>query len=190
MTPAAPRRVFVDRLPYDYQLAADAYNYTGPIKDRRSLGQLREAVRMRGKRGISAVRNQYDQLHLHSPPTPDEATKAIPIVRSLACYYMQEGEHDQAAAWLERGLKLCEALWYGEHLKVELYGYLGINALRRGEVENCLECVGPSSCIYPIDAAAAHRQQAGSRDAVKQFTWYLHGAPAICGSAGYSTSPT
>ena len=127
--------------------------------------------------GISALRSQYDQLHLHSTPTPEEATKAIPIVRNLACFYMQEGEHDQAAAWLDRGLKLCEALWFGEHLQLELHGLLGINALRRGEVENCLECVGPSSCIYPIDAAAAHRQQAGSREAVKQFTRYLRGAP-------------
>ena len=76
--------------------------------------------------------------------------------------------------WLERGLKLCEALWFGEHLKFfELYGYLGINALRRGEIENCLECVGPSSCIFPIADEAVHTQQAGSREAVKQFTAYL-----------------
>ena len=170
-------RVFVDRRAFDFNLTSNAFRYTAPIKDRRSLAELRGAVRMRGQRGISAVRNQYDQLHLHSTPTPEEATKAVPIVRNLACFYMQEGEHDQAAAWLDRGLKLCEALWFGEHLQLELHGLLGINALRRGEVENCLECVGPSSCIYPIDQAAAHRQQAGSREAVKQFTRYLRGAP-------------
>ena len=43
---------------------------------------------------------------------------------------------------------------------------LGIVALRRGEVENCLECVGPSSCIFPIAPEARPPQQAGSREAI------------------------
>ncbi len=27
----------------------------------------------------------------------------------------------------------------------------GLAALRRGEIENCVACLGPSSCIFPID---------------------------------------
>ena len=54
---------------------------------------------------------------------------------------------------------------------------LGIAALRRGEIENCLDCVGPSSCIFPIAREAFHVQQAGSREAIAQFTAYLEHAP-------------
>ena len=43
---------------------------------------------------------------------------------------------------------------------------LGIIALRRGEVENCIACVGPSSCIFPIAREAGHTQPAGSREAI------------------------
>ena len=54
---------------------------------------------------------------------------------------------------------------------------LGIIAMRRGEVENCVECVGPSSCIFPIASEAVHRNQAGSREAIKWFTAYLEESP-------------
>ena len=41
---------------------------------------------------------------------------------------------------------------------------------RRGETENCLACLGPSSCIFPIAAEAVHQQPAGSREAIRHFT--------------------
>ena len=58
-------------------------------------------------------------------------------------------------------------------IRAHLIALLGINALRRGEEDNCIGCVGPSSCIYPIDHSALHAQQAGSREAVRWFTAYL-----------------
>ena len=54
---------------------------------------------------------------------------------------------------------------------------LGIVALRRGEVDNCLACVGPSSCIYPIAPQAVHANTAGSREAIEHFTAYLEKRP-------------
>ena len=50
---------------------------------------------------------------------------------------------------------------------------LGINALRRGEQDNCIGCVGPSSCIFPIAAEAVHTRPSGSREAVRWFSAYL-----------------
>ena len=50
---------------------------------------------------------------------------------------------------------------------------LGINALRRGEQDNCIACVGPSSCIFPIAPEAVHTRPSGSREAVEWFTDYL-----------------
>ncbi len=170
-------KVFVDRRALDVYLGANAYAFKPTIKDRRSLGELREAIRMREQKGILALRNRFDQLHIESTPTPDQATRAIPMVRDLAFFYMLAGDFDQANAWLQRGVEMTHALWFGEHLRGEFHALLGLCALRRGEIENCLECVGPSSCIYPIEGAAVHKQQAGSREAVKQFTAYLRQNP-------------
>ncbi len=50
---------------------------------------------------------------------------------------------------------------------------LGVAALRRGEQDNCIACVGPSSCIFPIAREAMHTRPDGSREAVRWFTEYL-----------------
>ena len=42
-----------------------------------------------------------------------------------------------------------------------LRAVLGIVAMRRGEIENCLECVGPSSCIFPIAPRGRPSQPGG-----------------------------
>src|SRR5262249_46799195 len=61
--------------------------------------------------------------------------------------------------------------------RTDLMALLGIVSMRRGEIANCLECVGPSSCIFPIDPSAVHRNQEGSREAVRRFTAYLKERP-------------
>ncbi len=45
--------------------------------------------------------------------------------------------------------------------------------MRRGEDENCIECRGEGSCIFPIARSAKHVNPAGARLAVKHFTEYL-----------------
>jgi hypothetical protein len=170
-------RLFLDRRPLDFRLASNAYAYKPTIKDPRSLGELREAIRMREQKAILMLRQQYDRLHTSSKPAPDQASQAIPMARDLALFSMQAGDLDQARTWLERGMQMTRALWFGGPLRAEFHGLLGLCALRRGEIENCLECVGPSGCIYPIETAAVHKQQEGSREAVKQFTASLRENP-------------
>src|SRR5437764_476691 len=82
---------------------------------------------------------------------------------SIAFLDMYDGKLAEAAPWLERALELGATPGVPAEFRANLQANLGIIALRRGEVENCLECLGPSSCIVPIDPAAVHRQQDGSR---------------------------
>jgi hypothetical protein len=90
---------------------------------------------------------------------------------------MHEGKLAEAAIWLDRALTLSRRPEASPDVQAGLHALLGIAALRRGEIENCLECLGPSSCIFPLEHEAVHLQQAGSREAVKQFTAYLEWAP-------------
>ena len=55
--------------------------------------------------------------------------------------------------------------------------FLGVNALRFGETDNCVMCRGESSCILPISPAAVHSNPTGSRLAIRHFTEYLERFP-------------
>jgi tetratricopeptide (TPR) repeat protein len=175
--PGTSARVFVERVEFEADLLPTVLSFTGPIRDPSSLQDLREAIRGRSRRGIAALREQADRLALHSPPTVEQAFEAIRLWRSIAFLDMYEGKFAEAASWLERALELSRTPGVPAQVGGHMRALLGIVALRRGEVENCLECLGPSSCIFPIDRAAVHRQQAGSREAVQHFTAYLDQYP-------------
>ena len=66
-------------------------------------------------------------------------------------------------------------------LRVNLEALLGVINLRRGETENCIECVGPSSCIFPIASTAVHQKPSGSREAIRHFRAYLDKRPEDLG---------
>jgi tetratricopeptide (TPR) repeat protein len=154
-----------------------AFRFQAPIRDLGSLDELREAVRGRGRRGISALKGQYDQLRLDSPPTREQALKKVSMEKAIGFLYMYEGKFPDATAWLEKALESSQASEVPAAAREQLIALLGIIAMRRGEIENCLDCVGPSSCIYPISREAVHRNQAGSREAVRRFTTFLETSP-------------
>jgi hypothetical protein len=148
--------------------------FTGPIRDPGSLQELREAIRGRGRRGIAALRAKYDGLRLDSPPTREQIVDRLKLANSIGFLYMYEGKFHEAATWIEGVVRASET---PPLIRADLTAVLGIIALRRGEIENCLECVGPSSCIFPIAPEAVHRNPAGSREAVRWFTAYLNESP-------------
>jgi tetratricopeptide (TPR) repeat protein len=154
-----------------------AARFMAPIRDPESLQELREAVRGRGRRGIAALRARHDGLRTEEPPTREQALELVALRRSLGLLYMYEGEFAEAAAWIERALVLGRARAAPPATRAGLTALMGIIALRRGEIENCLECLGPSSCIFPIAPEAVHRNQGGSREAVRWFTAYLEENP-------------
>jgi hypothetical protein len=157
-----------------YETAAQ---FMAPLKAGGSLQELREAVRGRGRRAITALRASYDQLAPAVPTPPEQIRKVAGLQRSIGFVHMYEGRFLEAASWLEQARTTIQALDDSTAIRQRLTAVLGIIAMRRGEIENCLECVGPSSCIFPLAREAVHRNQAGSREAVKHFTAYLDEAP-------------
>jgi len=90
---------------------------------------------------------------------------------------MYEGRLAEATAAFDAARVLNRSAGGPARDQAELTALLGITAFRRGEIENCVMCVGPSSCILPIAADAVHQQQAGSRKAISYFTSYLEERP-------------
>jgi FG-GAP-like repeat/ASPIC and UnbV len=154
-----------------------AMEYMAPIRDPNSLQDLREAVRGRGRRGLAVLRPKYDKLHLDVPPTSKQLQEKLTTERAIGFLHMYEGRFVEAAFWLEKALESSRGTAVSATSSNRLLAVLGIIAMRRGEIENCLECVGPSSCIFPLAPEAVHRNQAGSREAIRWFTAYLHESP-------------
>ena len=175
--PGTSKRVSLGGVPFDYDIFGVMLPYTGTIRDTNSLQELREAIRGRGRRALADLRAQYDHLGLSSSPTFDQALQAMRLARLIAFACMFDGKFAEASSWLQRALELSQTRGMPPDLPCVFHVLLGLAALRQGEIENCLECVGPSSCIFPLEPGAVHRQQAGSREAVKQFTAYLEDAP-------------
>jgi hypothetical protein len=144
--------------------------YEGMLRDPRSLQEMRALIQGRGQRALAALRKELQQL-------PDEkAAEAVQLHKTIATLLIREGRMEEADASLDMAVAMVGASGPAQ-LRNELLAMRGIAALRRGEIENCIACVGPSSCIFPIVKEAEHTSPAGSREAIKHFTAYLKEVP-------------
>ena len=175
--PTAPAgssdRVFVDPQAFDSLILAATAQFTDKPRDEGSLREYREVISHRAERAKSQLQTQLQGLRLDRSPSQDETLQALWVYRQLAFVALYEGDHDAAASWLKRALELSRSSGVPPEVRPNMMALLGINALRRGEQDNCIGCVGPSSCIFPIAAEAVHTRPAGSREAVRWFSDYL-----------------
>ena len=161
-----------------------AIRFMPPIRDpgrSRSCGRRSVA----GGRGLPRSRRRYEQLNLDSPPTRDQTPGEglAPAVDRLPVHV--RGKIPGGRRLVRAGARGQPGPGRAGDDPARLMAVLGIVAMRRGEIENCLECLGPSSCIFPIAGEAVHRNQAGSREAIE----VVHGIPRrsrreTCGSSG------
>src|SRR4051794_39761465 len=154
-----------------------AMQFTGSIRDPHSLRELRDAVLARGKLGRPVLNAELEQLRLQPNSPKDQVIHAVKLLRTLGLLEMYEGKFEDAASSFDRALELGRSAGVPPRARAEMTAVRGIIALRLGEVSNCIACVGPSSCIFPIAPEAAHTQQAGSRAAIEHFTAYLQQIP-------------
>ena len=151
---------------------ATAIRFSRPITNPASLAEVAASVRGRARRGVAYLEEKLAALSPGDPATPSKATDIHLLIGSLE---MSEGDWaraDQhfAAAQTADPARSAEFRANAEALR-------GIASLRRGEIENCVACCNEASCIFPLSAAAIHRQTAGSRGAIDHFARYLHERP-------------
>ena len=171
--PGSSAQVFIDRQSFDGLIASVTAQFTEKLRDQSSLDEYRQAISHRSVRAKSQLRERSALIHLDPTPTLDQALQALPIYTQLAFVGLYEGNHDEAAAWLKKALTLSKTPGVPTSVRANTTALLGINALRRGEQDNCIACVGPSSCIFPIVPEAVHTSPSGSREAVEWFSTYL-----------------
>ncbi len=106
-----------------------------------------------------------------------DAQQVSRIQTYIALLHMYEGRFAEADAWIARAIDAARAPGMPAGLVANLVALRGVAALRRGETDNCIACVGPSSCIYPLAADAVHTRPDGSRAAQGYFLEYLRERP-------------
>jgi hypothetical protein len=167
---------FLDDSGYDL-----AFVSTGTIEDRSSLEQSRRAYRTRGERGIADLRAQLHRLESEPGGGLERAMQAVRLRSWIAGLCMSESRFEEAETWLTRAIEDARAPGMPRGLAANLTAMRGVASMRRGETENCVQCIGPSSCILPLSAAAVHRFPTGSRAAARDFTAYLRERPEDAG---------
>jgi hypothetical protein len=159
-----------------YQLAGELTPVTG---DQGSLEHARSVVRGRAERGRSVLLGQLARLDASSSDRTGQDLPRATLQAKIGMLFMYEGRFEDASHWLEKAASENSGL--PADLKANLGALRGIAAMRRGEVENCVACLGPTSCIFPIDREARHQQQSGSRAAMGYFIDYLRRRPEDVG---------
>jgi len=156
-----------------------AIRYSAPIEDRRSLAQCYASAAGRAQRGIADLQSRLDRL-IRDPLGPFENDDPkVKLQAFISVLYLYDGRFAEASSWIEKALAENRSL--PREVRANLRAIQGVAALRRGEVENCVACLGPSSCIFPISAQAVHQRTEGSREAIRFFTEYLKERPGDLG---------
>lgn len=147
-----------------------AQKYFLPVKDPLALDSIRDAIDGAGWRGIEAMRDEVERGY----KSPIEAVDQLIPYAQLHLY---EGQFAKAYEILTQARKVAES---DKRLSGRLSGIIfmqAVAALRRGEVENCVDCQCEGSCIFPIQTPAVHQKRVGSELACQHFLEYLDRHP-------------
>jgi hypothetical protein len=165
---------YIDDSGYDL-----AFRYSGEIADRSSLAQCFASAEGRSRRGIADLNRLLGGLETARPRPPDYDHRRAMLQTFVGLLHMYDGRFTDASLWFETAG--AENSDLAREVHANLLALKGVAALRRGEIENCVACVGPSSCIFPISPDAVHQFKDGSREAVGWFTRYLDERPGDLG---------
>ncbi|MFM1802906.1 MAG: hypothetical protein RJA81_2258 [Planctomycetota bacterium] len=163
---------FVDDSGYD-----TAYGYSSPIRDRSNLALTYASADDRYRNGKRQIQMQLNQLN-PTDSTVDQKNRAM-LQLLLGLMEMYVGHFQEADQWFARAIDDNPNIPI--EFRTNLTGLRGVASLRKGELDNCVACVGPSSCIFPISKDAIHQLPDGSEHALKFFEEYLAGRPEDLG---------
>ena len=130
-------------------------------------------------RGIADLQDKLGRLEDARPRPRDYEDQRARLQTFIGALFMYEGRFGESSSWFERAVAENRALPL--ELRANIGALRGIAALRRGEIENCVACLGSSSCIFPLSSEAVHQRTEGSREAIRYFLEYLHDRPADLG---------
>jgi hypothetical protein len=166
-----PRLVYREKAPLDAGGFTAVVPVLEPWPPAASLEEISRSFQRAGYRLI----DRLDQ-DLAREKKSDEQ-KVMPLLMKAALFNY-EGEPRRAAEILDQTRTWIEDQYaLDQQWRYSIIYFQGVTALRRGENDNCIDCRGESSCIFPIAPAAVHTNPQGSRLAIRYFNEYLERFP-------------
>jgi hypothetical protein len=150
--------------------------FTGEQTNPSSLEQISRSVGDRAQRGVSYLQGILKAVPRDQPDSPLQIAQLHLAIGGL---FMYDGNFTAAKREFEAARDADPAA--GHLVRVNYEALLGVVALRRGEVENCVACRTEESCIFPLSLGAVHQSPGGSREAMDRFTNYLAKRPEDIG---------
>ncbi len=154
-----------------------AVRFTGPIRDASSLAEIRDAVKVRGTLGRATLQAELAQMKVDAKTPHDKLGQALNIRRTIGILQMHDGRFAEAEAEFAGAQAMAREAGMSREVIALFEALRGIVSMRRGEIDNCIACLGPSSCIFPIAPGGALEQPTGSRGAIEHFSASLADRP-------------
>ena len=124
-----------------------------------------------------AARIRADLEKSRANPDATDAMR-VQMLLTEASVFNFDGDVADAAARIAEARALVEKdSLLAQRFLHSLIFFQGVTALRQGENENCVLCIGQGACILPIIPTAVHKKTDGSKHAIKHFTDYLKQFP-------------
>jgi hypothetical protein len=153
-----------------------AVKFNGEVPNPGSLEQVGTALAGRANRGINYLRGELAQMLADDSHSPQQIVQLHLAIGGL---HMYAGEFADAKREFEaaRDVEPADDVL----VRANYEALMGLVALRRGEVENCVACCNEASCIFPLAAEAVHSRPSGSSEAMRRFAAYLEKRPEDIG---------
>ena len=152
-----------------------AFPYTPEILDRTDLSLCYNAAKERYSKAKYDLLLQLNHLDRQDKSLNDYDEKHALLKCFLGLMEMYEGHFQEADRFFKEADR--DGSDISEEFRSNLIALRGLASLRAGEQDNCVECVGQSTCIYPISPDAVHQFQDGSRTSIVFFQKYLSKRP-------------
>ncbi|MDB5348848.1 MAG: hypothetical protein JWN86_95 [Planctomycetota bacterium] len=182
--PARPQGIFIDRNALEDGGLAFAQLYTGPIRDSRSLHELRDAVRARGRLGLAVMGAEFDELYLGPHSSTERIVYGAKLLKNVGLLSMYENRFDEAAARFDQALEIGKRDVIPWKDRAELLAIRGVIALRHGR-----SAIASPALVHRVASFRSHpklltpsRPARARRSSTSRPTW--RSCPATCVSAG------
>jgi len=145
--------------------------------DRSSVEAIAEALEARGEVGVAHYRGLIEDQGLDASDRLEDVIERIQHRLRIGVLELSLGRVGKAIETIERALRDARRPELPKEAAANIEALLGIARLRGGELENCVACLGPSSCLVPIDSSAVHQFPEWSESALTHLTAYLEARP-------------
>ncbi len=150
-----------------------------PASNRRMAERLAEIGKNYDQRVIAQRPDSHLARYLRHVENEPEPRKPAFFEAQCAYELLLAGDSRGAAEGFQKckDAALAHADEFDTNFLPIIRGYLAISYLREGEQANCCSMYGPQSCLLPIEGAGVHKEQEGSRAAIREYLELLEANP-------------